>query len=66
MNEDMFDPALIDAEITPEVVAALDFLRNEGFAVAVFCPTELQGVEPRHVEDNMVETGWLTIDMWKD
>ena len=66
MNEDMFDPALIDAEITPEVMAALNFLRDEGFAVAAFCPTELQGVDPEIIEDNMVETGWLTIDIWKD
>ena len=66
MDKNMFDPALIDAEITPEVLAALNFLRDKGFAVAALSPTELQYVDPQIIEDNMVETGWLTIDMWKD
>ena len=66
MDEDMFDPALIAADLTPEVLDALSFLRDEGFAVAAFSPTELQYVDPQIVEDNMVETGWMTIDMWKD
>jgi hypothetical protein len=65
MDDNMFDQADIDADITPEVWAALETLRNAGFAVAAFCPTELQGVDADAVEDSMVEAGWFTIDFWK-
>lgn len=66
MSDDMFDQDDIAAEITEEVWAALEVLRNAGFAVAAFCPTELQGVAPRYIEDSMVDAGWTTIDMLKE
>lgn len=53
----------VDAELTPEVMKALDFLRDEGFAVAAFTPTELRGADPDHIEDAMVQMGWDAIDM---
>lgn len=50
-------------ELTPEVMRALDFLRDEGFAVAAFTPTELRGADSERVEDAMVQMGWDAIDM---
>jgi hypothetical protein len=65
MSDDMFDPDDIAAEITEEIRAALNVLWDAGFAVAAFCPTELQGVSTDFVEDSMVEAGWDTIAAWK-
>ena len=56
----------IAAEINDEVWAALELLRNAGFAVAAFCPTELQGVATKYIEDGMVEAGWSAIDTLKE
>lgn len=47
---------------TPEVVQALDTLRDAGFAVAAFTPDELRGANPRYVEDLMVERGHWAIE----
>jgi hypothetical protein len=68
MNEftEMFDREDIESELTPAVLAALDVLRSAGFAVAAFCPTELQDVPADRVEDSMVEAGWFAIDFLKD
>ena len=41
---------------------ALKNLREAGYAVTVFSPEELAGVDPSAVEDMMVERGWLTIE----
>lgn len=65
MSDDMFKQEDIAAEINDEVWAALELLRSAGFAVAAFCPTELQGVDVDDVENSMVEAGWYTIDFWK-
>ena len=53
----------VDADLTPEVMRALDFLRDEGFAVAAFTPTELRGADPDRIEDAMVQMGWDAIGM---
>lgn len=53
----------IDADFTPEVDNALQTLRDAGFAVAAFSPTELRGVKAHRVEDGMVEAGWEVIDI---
>lgn len=45
---------------------AFDELRNRGFAVVVFTPGELQGVDSEVVEDEMVAAGWQTIFICKD
>lgn len=69
MDDEMFSPeeqAKIESEITEEVWAALELLRDHGFAVAAFCPTELQGVRTKYVEDRMVEVGWDVIDCLKN
>jgi hypothetical protein len=65
-DEDMFDYAELEADFTPEVEAALEVLRNAGFAVAAFSPTELQGVPARYIEDGMVEGGWEHIECLKE
>ena len=68
VDDEMFsqeERAEIELEITDEVWAALELLRDHGFAVAAFTPTELQGVKTKHVEDRMVEVGWDVIDCLK-
>ena len=66
MSDEMFNPDDIAAEMTDEVWKAFNVLWDAGFAVAAFCPTELQGVAPRRIEDSMVEAGWTTIDILKE
>lgn len=41
-------------------------LRDQGYAVVVFSLDELSGASPGIVEESMTETGWITIDIWKD
>jgi hypothetical protein len=53
----------VDDDLTVEVTKALEFLREQGFAVAAFTPTELRGADPDHIEDAMVQMGWDAIDM---
>ena len=36
-------------------------LREEGFAVVIFDPEELNGASPKHVEAALVEYGWDAI-----
>jgi hypothetical protein len=36
-------------------------LRARGFAVVIFNPSELQGANPRKVEERLVELGWDVI-----
>lgn len=45
---------------------ALDELRGAGFAVIIWNPSELKGVNPRHVEARSVELGQEMIDELKD
>lgn len=53
----------VDADLTDEVQQALQLVRDKGFAVAAFTPTELRGADPDRVEDSMVQMGWDAIDM---
>ena len=53
----------MQSELTVEVVTALEFLRDQGFAVAAFTPSELRGADPDRIEDAMVQMGWDAIDM---
>jgi hypothetical protein len=48
--------------MTREQADALMTLRDEGHAVAVFTPDELNGADPDVVEDLMVERGWMAVD----
>lgn len=41
-------------------------LSDMGCAVVVFTPEELRGVNPKHVEDRLVEMGWDAIDVLSD
>jgi hypothetical protein len=41
-------------------------LKNEGYAVAIFTPAELEDVEPMDVEDAMISKGWDTIDSLRE
>lgn len=40
----------------------IEELRWKGYAVTVFCPEELRGVEPDRIEDVMVERGTIAIE----
>jgi hypothetical protein len=44
---------------------ALSSMRRKGYAVVVFNPEELQGASPKHVQDALVEEGWVVIDALK-
>lgn len=44
--------------ITDTEWKAIDQLRNRGFAVVVFEPKELAGVNADDVESRMIEVGW--------
>jgi len=43
--------------------AALRALREHGYAVAFFTPEQLQGVDPKYVENQLVGAGWETINV---
>ena len=38
-------------------------LREEGYAVVVFAPSELHGVNPEKVEDSLTEAAWDIISI---
>ena len=48
--------------MTPEELATIQSLREQGYAVVVFNPEELAGAPARKVEDRMCEVGWEAID----
>lgn len=41
-------------------------LRDEGYAIAIFTPEELQGADIDSVEDGMIAVGWEVIEMTKE
>lgn len=43
----------------------LKALRDEGYAVVVWSPDELEGATPSMVEDRSIELGWDVIDTLK-
>ena len=49
--------------MTPTQVKALAELRADGYAVITFTPDELRGLEPRVVENRLVELGNEVIDV---
>ena len=55
-----------DLEMTPEEIATIQTLRDQGYAVVLFNPEELVGAPARKVEDRMCERGWETIDYLTD
>ena len=52
--------------MTPEEIAAIQSLRDQGYAVVLFNPEELVGAPARKVEDRMCERGWEAIDYLTD
>ena len=52
--------------MTPEEIATIKSLRDQGYAVVLFNPEELVGAPARKVEDRMCERGWETIDYLTD
>jgi hypothetical protein len=40
----------------------LEELYNEGYAIVMFTPEELQGADSNSVEDRLVELGWEIIN----
>lgn len=46
-----------------EFKKATSVLRERGFAITVFNPQELQGVDPKVVENQMVQAGNESIDV---
>ena len=50
-------------DLTDEVIEALTLLRDKGFAVAAFTPTEMRGADPDRIEDAMVQMGWDAVDL---
>lgn len=50
-----------DAQVTPEITAALDVVRAAGFAVVAFTPAELRGADVERVQDRLCELGWEVI-----
>lgn len=55
----------MNEEPTPEEQQALNALRFRGYAVIVWSPDELAGVDPSKVEDRSIELGWDVIEVLK-
>lgn len=55
MNEDL--NSLSEAE-----VSVLRSLRDRGFAVVIFSPTEVGAADPSCVEDRLIAAGWDVIN----
>ena len=52
--------------MTPEEIAAIQSLRDQGYAVVLLSPEELAGAPAHKVEDRMCERGWEAIDYLTD
>jgi len=52
--------------VTSEEAGVLNALRHKGYAVVIFDPEELQGVNPGPVENALVTEAWVIIDALKD
>jgi hypothetical protein len=44
-----------------EIDNALRELKNQGYAIVLFTPEELEGAEADRVEDRLIELGWEVI-----
>jgi len=52
--------------LTKEQLETLRQIRDDGYAVIVWTPEELAGVNPGAVEDRSIEVGWDIIDTLKE
>lgn len=50
-------------DFTPEELAALKLLRENGFAVTAFTPEELGDALPERIEESMTTAGWDAIEL---
>ena len=47
--------------MTQEQIKVINELKNQGYAVVLFTPEELDGAEADRVEDRLIELGWDVI-----
>lgn len=47
--------------MTQEQIKTIQELKNQGYAVVLFNPDELEGAEADRVEDRLIEMGWDVI-----
>ena len=52
--------------MTPEEIATIQSLRDQGYAVVLFNPEELAGAPAHKVESRMGNAGWDIIDYLTD
>ena len=52
--------------MTPEEIATIQSLRDQGYAVVLFNPEELAGAPADDVESRMCDAGWDIIDYLTD
>lgn len=50
-----------ESPLTPQDIQVLRSLEARGFAVAVFTPAELKGVDEEEVQEAMIQAGWEQI-----
>ena len=62
----MSTPTSTYSVVTSSEAGVLKALRHKGYAVVIFDPEELQGAEPRAVEDALVTGAWVIIDELKE
>jgi len=51
-----------ETQLTQEELRTLIALRNKGYAIILWTPDELKGVDPYIIEDASISFGWDTID----
>jgi hypothetical protein len=68
-NPTLMEGYYAEPDTTTSMKTALDLiasLRNEGWAVILWTPQELDGADPYVVESSSVEHGWVVIEMNKE
>lgn len=53
----------MDEVLTDQDLAAIESLKQRGFAVIVWTPSELRDACPVRVEERSIELGWDIIDI---
>lgn len=48
-----------------QINETINFLRNQGYAVVIFDPLELQNTNPSKLEDHLISYGWDFIQLNK-
>jgi hypothetical protein len=50
-------PQLKAHNMTPEQQKIIHALRDEGYLIIIWTPQELDGIDPSHIEDALIERG---------